>query len=576
MGLVRASAARLRSLLSAVLVAVCLLACLTPSEVRAERCVAYGSVDEALGDLARDPARWRCGEIGGDLRPERTVVRFDLSDHSKPPEYLSIRRSALGAVTVAALDGAGNVSPLRTATLADFEADGIDGRVRLALPQLDEAPGAVLVAIDHPTTPMLAKMARLENADARSTIQHQRDYALVALVAGMIILPLLFNFAFWRVLRERFLIAHMLFALAMLITVTASSNLLNVLAGVSIESVSILATFGFGLTVCAGALFAAYFIEPGKLHPVLRKALVPVAIAALTLATVHALAPFWLRPIQIKLYMLGFLPILLILVAVMLDALRRGSRAVLFQLVGWGPLIGVGIVRQVSYLVPGIPETDAMALFYIGCAFEVIATALGVADRLMIVRRERDRAVAESQVLEDLAERDPLTGLLNRRAVEPQFETLRAQGFTVCGLVDLDHFKSVNDSFGHTVGDDVLYAVALALQPDDDTLAMRMGGEEFMLLLRGENARERAEARRRAITQRVAAEVSGLDRPVTASMGLVEMPREVGEGLAFAALYSRADTLLYEAKQAGRNRTMAEKVTVFNRRRGDRRTARAA
>jgi diguanylate cyclase (GGDEF)-like protein len=124
----------------------------------------------------------------------------------------------------------------------------------------------------------------------------------------------------------------------------------------------------------------------------------------------------------------------------------------------------------------------------------------------------------------------------------------------------------------------VLQAVAAALEPDDDTLVLRMGGEEFMLLLRGRNALQRAEARRQAITARVARDVEGLDRPQTASMGLVDVPRDAVPVAGFAELYARADQLLYDAKQAGRNRMISEKMTLFgahrhNRRKTDRRAA---
>ena len=90
-----------------------------------------------------------------------------------------------------------------------------------------------------------------------------------------------------------------------------------------------------------------------------------------------------------------------------------------------------------------------------------------------------------------------------------------------------------------------------------------MGGEEFLLILRGEDAQERVEARRQAIPARVAREVEGLDRLVTASVGFVELPQSGGERFAFNPTYAHIDRLLYEAKRAGRNRLVAEKLTVF-------------
>ena len=87
---------------------------------------------------------------------------------------------------------------------------------------------------------------------------------------------------------------------------------------------------------------------------------------------------------------------------------------------------------------------------------------------------------------------------------------------------------------------------------------MRLGGEEFMLVLRGADGTLRAERRRRAITARIAETVPQMDRPVTASMGVVEAPGESAAGLPFEVLYLRADKLLYRAKNEGRNRYLRE------------------
>jgi diguanylate cyclase (GGDEF)-like protein len=247
----------------------------------------------------------------------------------------------------------------------------------------------------------------------------------------------------------------------------------------------------------------------------------------------------------------------------MIVALRRGSRAVLFQIAAWTPMMITALIRIFSAL--GLTGTPIEMLLeqHVAMGLEVIITTLGALDRLMAIRRQRDIAVAEARLLVDSADRDHLTGLFNRRALERRFPEMRAGGFHAMAVLDLDLFKEINDTFGHVKGDAVLRAVAEALNPDGDTLCARIGGEEFLVLLRGKDVARRAEQRRQAITARVAAQVPGLDRPVTASMGMVELPADGSLQNELGPLYARCDRLLYEAKNAGRNRTMREKIQSF-------------
>jgi diguanylate cyclase (GGDEF)-like protein len=263
--------------------------------------------------------------------------------------------------------------------------------------------------------------------------------------------------------------------------------------------------------------------------------------------------------VQSSAYTAAFAPILLIFLIALIDALRRGSRAAKYQAIGYAPLVLVSLIRLVTGVVPGFQSADAMLLFYGGCIAEVLFTTLGMADRCVTMKRERDRARTEADFLERLSETDPLTGLLNRRAIEREFEQLRAKGFASLAVIDLDHFKAINDANGHSVGDAVLKAVADVLrQMNPDVRAYRLGGEEFVLLLRGEDAISQAERRRQAIPASVAHTVPGLGGPVTASMGVTDFARDE----SFAKAYERADKLLYEAKNMGRNCTRCSRSST--------------
>jgi diguanylate cyclase (GGDEF)-like protein len=573
------SAASFSNVLKGLLALAALLAAMPAAAAlqfgsEADRCFADGTRTDTIGAVAASTERWKCGEESHSIAPERVFVRFDLDRGAREPSYLETRRAAVKGVDILAVDWAGNTKAVH------FEPDELHssrrgGYIRAPLPDTGSPLRQVIVSFDRPTHRMMLEQAQLAPADAHDSMPARRLLLVLAGLCGMLVMPLMFNAAFYRVLREPFVLWHSGLAISLLLTILVSSGLSFYIGGWPVMMLSAANTFVFGLTVAAAGMFACGFIEEDKLHPWLRRALPLVSAWAFLASTLHASFPFAFRPVQSALYYWAYIPVLAVFLAVLVDALRRGSRAARYQAVGWAPMIGVGLIRLVSGLVPSMENADAMMLFYAGCVVEMLATTLGVADRFMAIKNERDRAQTEAQLLERLSERDPLTGMLNRRALQDRFAMLRAQGFTTLAVLDLDHFKRVNDTHGHAVGDRVLKAVAQVLKADDDTLAFRMGGEEFLLLLRGRDAAQRAENRRQALSTRIAEDVAGLGTVVTASMGLLEVPPSAMPNAGLNDLYTRADRLLYEAKQAGRNRTLSERLKTFVPRRTERRKAAA-
>jgi diguanylate cyclase (GGDEF)-like protein/PAS domain S-box-containing protein len=164
-----------------------------------------------------------------------------------------------------------------------------------------------------------------------------------------------------------------------------------------------------------------------------------------------------------------------------------------------------------------------------------------------------------------ISQTDALTGLANRRTIDERMlnELARAErlgcGFSVI-LGDLDHFKSINDDFGHLAGDQVLTATGavLAEQARPYDLPARFGGEEFMVLL-PESTLEDA----MTIAQRIRSSVSGIEVPgikrrIAMSLGISTW--EPGD--TAGTLIGRADAALYQAKRRGRNRVVAQTCDV--------------
>jgi diguanylate cyclase (GGDEF)-like protein len=163
-------------------------------------------------------------------------------------------------------------------------------------------------------------------------------------------------------------------------------------------------------------------------------------------------------------------------------------------------------------------------------------------------------------VLRQQALRDPLTGLYNRRHLDAALareleRTAEHQTPLSLIIADIDHFKRINDTWGHAAGDAVLQMVAQALshQVRSTDVVCRMGGEEFVLVLPDtplEVASRRAERVRALLESTCALQDPPVGR-VTVSLGVAAAP---AHGQTSGALLAAADAALYRAKAAGRNR----------------------
>jgi diguanylate cyclase (GGDEF)-like protein len=207
----------------------------------------------------------------------------------------------------------------------------------------------------------------------------------------------------------------------------------------------------------------------------------------------------------------------------------------------------------------------------------LITVALGTYDRAVRLSdartrlRQNERALSEQleairgleTKLREQADRDPLTGLFNRRYLEPVLERELARceranlPLTVM-LVDVDHFKRVNDHYGHPAGDAVLRALAELLRSTvrASDVACRFGGEEFLLLLPEMPSEAAAGCAERLRARWEASEVRAGKHAIasTLSIGLATYP---GRADTPESLVKAADLALYDAKRTGRNRAIA-------------------
>jgi diguanylate cyclase (GGDEF)-like protein len=214
--------------------------------------------------------------------------------------------------------------------------------------------------------------------------------------------------------------------------------------------------------------------------------------------------------------------------------------------------VQVGVATTLLILAAATAGADPSAFFhhpeYVVCAAAVVIGLWVFSDGLM-------RAEVESR---STSGQDALTGLLNRKSLSAHFAEVAKQaeltGRDVCMvLMDLDHFKAVNDEHGHAAGDAVLRDTADVMRANVRSfeLVYRVGGEEFLVLMPGVDragGRVVAERLREALEQARPGEMA-----VTASFGVA---MATGNAVEFEPLFEAADKALYRAKDEGRNRVV--------------------
>ncbi|MFD2665133.1 GGDEF domain-containing protein [Halomonas halophila] len=262
--------------------------------------------------------------------------------------------------------------------------------------------------------------------------------------------------------------------------------------------------------------------------------------------------------------------LLLAIIAPHLGRFDARQRAILAAFALFGALLLVDMAVAHGLLPWQRVPTSAGAL-----AFALVIGGISLIDyahtqrELRRLNHQLEQEVEErTHQLQQLVERleidsttDPLTGLHNRRHFDEclRQESRRArsrQTPLAMAMLDIDHFKRINDGHGHAAGDRVLAGIAMALREhfrDDDEIC-RIGGEEFVVLLPGtgaDTARERAASLMASLADRVYWHDGRMLGPVTLSCGIAAYPAHTADPMTLPDL---ADRALYGAKETGRNR----------------------
>jgi diguanylate cyclase (GGDEF)-like protein len=383
---------------------------------------------------------------------------------------------------------------------------------------------------------------------------------------GAMLAMSLFSALFYLALRERVFLKYLGYLLVFALYLaceTRAAHRLPVLSGLNRRDMLCLTGMSIDLATAFAFLFSVEFMGLQRLRPLSAAFLRFVAAVLFPLSVVHG-AAFVLKSdllvqstIHLSNLLVGAGAIVLLIAAG--RSAWRGETYARFFIVGWTPLTLTAFAASAQQLVWSLTLSVTLDAMLVAGAFESIVLAFGLAHRTLGYRRELDRT-------SELVDRDPLSGLLNRRALSRFARAFdaegdrRRRGSLALVIFDLDHFKRINDERGHSAGDACIRAFAEHLSAEmrrSDVLA-RYGGEEFLAVLPGASVtiaialadRVRARLDREGV-------VAGDSKvPLTVSAGVA-----VGGGLErFDDLLARADRALYRAKAAGRNRVESDET----------------
>lgn len=412
------------------------------------------------------------------------------------------------------------------------------------------APGHSDVLIRAQTADPLVMPLRLLPADEAIELQRRHDYGF-GLLYGFLLALIAYNAMIFIGLRHRSHLDYVLYVGTFLLLSLAYSGhgvarLWPGQAGFQQYVILMLMV----LLAAMGLRFASGFLHLEKIAPRAHRGVRGFYLAALL--AIGACTLFGLQSVAVftAFFVVQVFSVLMCLLGVV--GLRaRQDGAPYFMAGAVSGMLGASVTAMAVWR--GMPFTElTFRAAELGFAVDGTILALALADRMRRIREQQLRA-------EHLAAFDPLTGLRNRRAfaehAAPVWSTARRHGRPLSVIVlDLDHFKRINDSHGHAIGDTVLVAAARAIERDcrAGDIAARWGGEEFIVLM-PETTGQQAWA----MAERLLASVRSIDIPlggerlgVSASVGVAEWRGHDD----LEALIREADAWMYASKHAGRDR----------------------
>ena len=377
---------------------------------------------------------------------------------------------------------------------------------------------------------------------------------LVGLIYGGIIAMLFYNLFLFFGIKERYYAYYVLYLGAFLMA-NASYNGYTFMFLFSDHPViqnwsQSINLYFFALS---GLLFARSFLNLEKYHPTLYRVTTTIIYVILAIAILSPLAGGYHTHVMFSIASITFMSAYIFVIS--LISWQKGNRSARFFLLGAiSGLIGAFFTSlTVMSFIPYTYWTYKASDY--GIYVDVVLISLALADRMKITQEKK--LIAEKE-----AKTDVLTGLSNRRYYykigTKEYQRLKRNERNASVIVfDIDNFKTINDSYGHAIGDLVLKNISRIIKETirEYDYAFRMGGDEFLLLL---PETEVVEAYN--LAERIRKEIKGLDLivdqhilSISASFGISDYNKT---DITIETIAKRADTALYQAKRAGKDRVV--------------------
>lgn len=522
----------------------------TAQPIALDTCVVRAAPGMTAQALFRGPGRFDCTTPQRDYGSGDFWVRSGLlPERAAAADRIVMASTWLDRLSIYILYADGRIRSIGFTPRTTGGYLRLGSMIRLPLPTDPAAPVRLLWHVEGATN----LRGIVLGASLIDPAEDLHDEVLLAGLyggfAGMAVAMLICNLALWAALRQAFQPAFCVLLLCLTCyAITSSGALGEWLPTFDNNDRLRLNTLFLGASGVAVVFFARAFFERAVFAGWTGRIGTAVSMGVAGSAMAEAVLTPWNTQLLDRLFAVSFLFLLLLVPAILWRAWRVRSAYLWLFAATWGAPIALGGFRIASAfgLIGWSFWIENSTL--ISVALEALLSSLAIAYRIYMLSRERDQARASETAALQLADIDPLTGLLNRRAFLNR--VIGRGGDQMLLLADIDHFKTVNDTIGHDGGDEVLRVFARALRAavPPDALVSRFGGEEFAIVVRAD-----ADLAAADILAHLRAQRMPFDLRVTASIGTCTgtLARESD----WNVLYRNADRALFDAKASGRDRT---------------------